>query len=254
MLEINIIPCLQDNYSYIVLDSDTGTVGVIDPSEYRPINNFIKEKFKKIDFILNTHHHFDHTDGNLELKNKYNCKIIGSAIDEKRIPGIDFKLQHDDIFKFGSINFKTILVPGHTSGHICFYSQKEKIVFTGDTLFSLGCGRVFEGTYSQMLESINKIKNLPKDTRIYCGHEYTKKNFDFCSEIEFDNYSLKKKKKWIDLRVNKKDPTVPVTIKDELNTNIFFRCNVPSVKKKLGMENSSEVEIFKKLRDLKDSF
>ena len=113
---------------------------------------------------------------------------------------------------------------------------------------------MFEGTYSQMLASLNKIKNLPKHTSVYCGHEYTKKNLDFCSKLEFNNHFLKEKKKWVDSRISKKEPTLPVTIEEELNTNIFLRCDVPSVKKNLGMENSSEVEIFKKLRDLKDSF
>jgi len=254
MLKIDIIPCLQDNYSYIIHDSITNKIGIIDPSEFTPIDIFIKKKFNKIDFILNTHHHFDHTGGNLELKKKYNCNIVGSIKDEKRIPGIDIKLQHDDIFKFGNVKFKIILVPGHTSGHICFYSDKEKIIFTGDTLFSLGCGRVFEGTYSQMLGSLNKIKNLPKQTNIYCGHEYTKKNLDFCLKIESDNNFLRIKKRWVESKIDKEKPTLPVSIEEELNTNIFLRCNVPSIKKFLGMENSSEVEIFKKLRDLKDSF
>ena len=124
MLKIDIISCLQDNYSYVIYESSTEIVGVIDPSEFEPINNFITKKYKKINFILNTHHHFDHTGGNLELKKKYNSKIVGSAKDEKRIPGIDIKLLDNDIFKFGNIEFKIILVPGHTSGHICFYSKK----------------------------------------------------------------------------------------------------------------------------------
>ena len=254
MLKINTISCLQDNYSYIIEDSTANTIGIIDPSEFQPIDNFIKKKFNKIDYVLNTHHHFDHTGGNLELKKKYNCKIVGSKSDEKRIPGIDIKLQDGDIFKFGSVEFKIILVPGHTSGHICFHSDKEKIIFTGDTLFSLGCGRVFEGTYSQMLKSLNVIKNLPVDTNIYCGHEYTKKNLNFCYKVDFNNHYLKEKIEWVDSKKNKKEPTVPITIKEELNTNIFLRCDVPYIKKILGMENSSEVEIFKKLRDLRDSF
>ena len=254
MLKINIIPCLQDNYSYIIEDTSTDKIGVVDPSEFKPIDKFINDRFKKIDYILNTHHHFDHTGGNLELKKKYNCKIIGSSKDEGRIPGIDVKLQHNDIFEFGEVKFKIILVPGHTSGHICFYSDKEKIIFTGDTLFSSGCGRVFEGTYSQMLGSLNKIKKLPKDTNIYCGHEYTKKNLDFCSEFELDNHFLENKKKLVNLKISKKEPTIPVTVEEELNTNIFLRCDISSVKKSLKMENSSEEEIFKKLRDLKDGF
>ena len=254
MLEVNIILCLQDNYSYVIHDTNTGIVGVIDPSEFIPIDNFIKKKFNKIDFILNTHHHFDHTGGNLELKKKYSSEIIGSAEDEKRIPGIDIKLLNNDIFKFGNVNFDIILVPGHTHGHICFHSKKEKIIFTGDTLFSLGCGRVFEGTYLQMLDSLSRIKKLPQNTNIYCGHEYTKKNLEFCIKFEPDNVFLKNKKNWITSKLSKKEPTIPTTIKEELNTNIFLRCDIFAIKKFLGMENSHEVEIFKKLRDLKDTF
>ena len=254
MLKVNIITCLQDNYSYVIHDTETDIVGVVDPSEFSPIDNFIKKKFNKIDFILNTHHHFDHTGGNLELKKKYNSKIIGSAEDEKKIPGIDIKLLNNDNFKFGNVDFSIILVPGHTRGHVCFYSKIEKIIFTGDTLFSLGCGRVFEGTYLQMLDSLSRIKKLPPDTNIYCGHEYTKNNLDFCRKFDPDNNFLKDKKIWVSSKLNKKEPTIPTTIKEELNTNIFFRCDVFAIKKSLGMENSPEVEIFKKLRDLKDSF
>ena len=254
MLKVNIITCLQDNYSYVIHDTDTDIVGVVDPSEFAPIDNFIKKKFNKINFILNTHHHFDHTGGNLELKKKYNSKIIGSAEDERRIPGIDIKLLNDDVFKFGKIDFNIIFVPGHTSGHICFHSKKEKVIFTGDTLFSLGCGRVFEGTYLQMLDSLSLIKKLPRDTNIYCGHEYTKKNLEFCTKFEPDNKFLKDKKNWISAKLNKKEPTIPTTIENELKTNIFLRCDVFAVKKSLSMENSPEVEVFKKLRDLKDSF
>jgi hydroxyacylglutathione hydrolase len=254
MLKVDIIKCLQDNYSYVIHDTEADIVGVVDPSEFDPINNFIKKKFNKIDFILNTHHHFDHTGGNLELKKNYNSKIIGSLKDERRIPGIDIKLLNDDVFKFGKIDFNIIFVPGHTSGHICFYSKKEKVIFTGDTLFSLGCGRVFEGTYLQMLDSLSRIKKLPRDTNIYCGHEYTKKNLEFCTKFEPDNKFLKDKKNWISSKLNKKEPTIPTTIENELKTNIFLRCDVFAVKKSLSMENSPEVEVFKKLRDLKDSF
>ena len=254
MLTVDIVPCLQDNYSFVIHDVETDAVGVIDPSDYNPIDNFIKKKFNKINYILNTHHHFDHTGGNQELKKKYNAQIIGSEKDKERIPGIDIKLTNNDIFKFGNIEFKIMLIPGHTSGHICFYSKKEKIIFTGDTLFSLGCGRVFEGTHTEMLKSLSLIKNLPKDTEIYCGHEYTKKNLDFCAKYEVNNNFLKEKKKWIASKLNKKQPTIPVSIEEELNTNIFLRCDIIDVKKSLGMENSSEEEIFKKLRDLKDDF
>ena len=254
MLNVDIVSCLQDNYSFIVHDTKTNTVAVVDPSEFEPINNFIKKKFDKIDYILNTHHHFDHTGGNLDLKKKYNTKIIGSKKDEKRIPGIDIKLSDNENFKLGSIDFKISLIPGHTSGHIFFYAKREKIIFTGDTLFSLGCGKVFEGTHAEMLSSLNLIKKLPIETKIYCGHEYTQKNLDFCIKYEAKNDRLDEKRKWISKKLSKKEPTIPVTIEEELNTNIFLRCDVLAVKKSLGMENSSELEIFKKLRDLKDSF
>ena len=254
MLNINIIPCLQDNYSFVIHDTETDTIAVVDPSEFEPIANFIEKKIKKIDYILNTHHHFDHTGGNLALKKKYSAKIIGSKKDEKRIPGIDIKLSDNENFKLGNINFKIFLMPGHTSGHICFYAKNEKVIFTGDTLFSLGCGKVFEGTYLEMFRSLNLIKQLPTDTQIYCGHEYTQNNLNFCVKYDIDNNNLKKKKKWIAAKIDQKLPTIPITVKEELNTNIFLRCDNYVVKKSLGMENSTELEVFKKLRDLKDVF
>ena len=253
MLNINIVPCLQDNYSFVIQDTETNTIAVVDPSEFKPINNFIEKKFKKIDYIFNTHHHFDHTGGNLDLKKKYDCKIIGSKKDEKRIPGIDIKLFNNENFRLGNIDFKIFFVPGHTSGHICFYSKNEKVIFTGDTLFSLGCGRVFEGTHLEMLRSLNLIKKLPTNTKIYCGHEYTQKNLDFCIKYETNN-KLEEKKKWITSRLHQKQPTIPVTVKEELDTNIFLRCNNSRVKKSLHMENATDLEVFKKLRDLKDVF
>ena len=254
MLNVNIIPCLQDNYSFVIHDTKTDTVAVVDPSEFDPVDNFIKKQFKKIDYIFNTHHHFDHIGGNLNLQKKYNAKIIGSKKDEKRIPGINIKLSNNENFKLGSVDFKTFLIPGHTTGHICFYAKKEKVVFTGDTLFSLGCGRVFEGTDLEMLTSLNVIKKLPIDTQIYCGHEYTQKNLEFCIKYEIDNNRLKKKKKWIISRLSQKQPTIPTTVKEELYTNIFLRCDNPDVKKSLDMEDSTELEVFKKLRSLKDVF
>jgi len=253
MLSVNIIPCLQDNYSFVIQDTETNIIAVIDPSEFEPINNFIKKKFKKIDYILNTHHHFDHTGGNLDLKKKYNSKVIGYKKDEKRIPGIDIELSDNENFKLGNVNFKIFFIPGHTNGHICFYSKNEKVIFTGDTLFSLGCGRVFEGTHLEMLKSLNLIKKLPADTKIYCGHEYTQKNLDFCIKYEGNN-KLEEKKNWIVSRLRQKQPTIPITIKEELITNIFLRCGNSKVKKSLNMENATELEVFKKLRDLKDVF
>ena len=253
-MDIEIIHCLNDNYSYLIRDDQTDTVAIVDPSEFSPCYEKINQKYKKLDFILNTHHHFDHIGGNADLKKKYGSKILGFEKDKKRIPEIDILLKDDQEFKIGNLKFKTLFIPGHTLGHIAFYLENEKIVFTGDTLFSLGCGRVFEGTYQQMFNSLNKIKSLPGDTRIYCGHEYTKNNLGFCLKFNPNNKHLKYKKKVIDAKIKEGKPTIPSTIKDEIQTNIFLRYDDLDVKHALNLKNASDLEIFTKLRDLKDNF
>ena len=250
---IEIIPCLSDNYSYLIYERDTNIVSIVDPSEFETCDKIIK-KYKKLDFILNTHHHADHVDGNLKLKEKYSSKILGFNLDKDRIPGIDIYLEENQKHKIGNLEFEVIFMPGHTKGHIGFFFSKEKIVFTGDTLFSLGCGRVFEGTHEEMFNSLNKIKNLPLDTKIYCGHEYTKSNLNFCLAYDIKNNFLKKKEVDIQKKLNSNQPTVPSTLGEEIKTNIFLRCNDPELKQALGLKGSSDVEIFSKLRDLKDAF
>ena len=254
MLNIEIISCLSDNYSYLLEDKELNIVGIIDPSDFDTCNKIIKKKYNKLDYILNTHHHFDHVGGNEKLKEKYRAKVLGFELDKDRIPGIDIILKDKQNFKLGHSSFEVIFIPGHTKGHIAFYFKDEKTVFTGDTLFSLGCGKVFEGTYEQMFSSLNKLKNLPTDTKIYCGHEYTKKNLEFCLEYDSSNELLKKKSDWINSKIESDSPTVPITIGEEKKTNIFLRCNEPLIKNVLNLNNASEQEIFSKLRDLKDSF
>ena len=252
-MKIEIISCLSDNYSYLIHDEESNTVAIIDPSEFKPCDKIIK-KYNKLDFILNTHHHADHVNGNLELKKKYNSKILGFSQDKRRIPGIDILLEENQKQKIGNLEFKVIFIPGHTKGHIAFFFSKEKIAFTGDTLFSLGCGRVFEGTHEEMFYSLNKIKNLPPDTKIYCGHEYTKSNLNFCLAYDPQNTFLKEKAIDIQKKLNSNLPTIPTILGQEIKTNIFLRCNDPEIKLALDLKDSSEVEVFSKLRDLKDSF
>ena len=253
-MKIEIIPCLNDNYSYLIHDEISNTVAIVDPSEFIPCDTIISKNYQKLDFILNTHHHYDHVGGNEELKKKYNSKVLGFENDKNRIPQIDIVLKDNQEFKIGTLNFTTIFIPGHTRGHVAFYFKKERVVFTGDTLFSLGCGRVFEGTYKQMFQSLNKLKNLPGETKVYCGHEYTFKNLEFCLKFNPNNDFLKKKKNDIKLSLKNKKPTIPSTIADEIKANIFFRVNDPDVKKAINLENSPDIEIFTKLRDLKDNF
>ena len=156
--------------------------------------------------------------------------------------------------KIGNLEFKVIFIPGHTSGHIAFHFYNENIVFTGDTLFSLGCGRVFEGTHQDMFNSLNKIKNLPPQTKVYCGHEYTKTNLDFCLKYDPDNLFLKRKSLEINSNLEKNLSTMPSTIGEELRTNVFLRCNDKVLRKALNLKDSEDYEVFTKLRDLKDAF
>ena len=239
-MKIQIIPCLQDNYSYLIIDEENNTACVIDPSEADPIIKYLDNNKIKLKFILNTHHHYDHVGGNKKLKEKYKAKVIGYREDKKRIPEIDILLDDQETWIHENFEAKIIYIPGHTLGHICFYFYKEESVFTGDTLFSLGCGRIFEGTYSQMFNSLMKFKKLPENTKVYCGHEYTKKNSDFCLTLDTKNNNLKAKILRIDAMLKNGLPTIPSTIKDELECNIFLRAN--------------NVKTFSKLRDLKDNF
>ena len=250
---VEIIPCLNDNYSYLILEKKSNTVSIVDPSEFKACDAVIN-RYKKLDFILNTHHHADHVGANIELKKKYDSKILGSNSDKDRIPGIDIFLEENQKQKIGDLEFDVIFIPGHTKGHIGFFFSKDKIVFTGDTLFSLGCGRVFEGTHEEMFNSLKKIKNLPHDTKIYCGHEYTKSNLNFCLKYDSKNTFLKEKKRDIQKKLSSKQPTIPTTLGQEIKTNIFLRCDDPEIKHALGLKHSSEFEVFSKLRDLKDSF
>ena len=239
-MKVEIIKCLEDNYSYLIIDTNNNNACVVDPSEAKPIIDFIQNNKLKLNFILNTHHHYDHVGGNNELKKKYGAKIIGFKNDKERIPGIDILVEDNEIWKSKNFESKIIHIPGHTSGHICFYFFKEKIIFTGDTLFSLGCGRIFEGTYKEMFNSLNKLKSLPQNTKVYCGHEYTLKNSLFCSKYEKNNKKLEMKILEINSKLEKSLPTIPSTIGEELACNIFLR--------------AKNLEEFSKLRDLKDNF
>lgn len=253
-MQITPIPCLADNYAYIINDSNSKTIGVVDPSEALPIISFLKKENLKLDYILNTHHHFDHVGGNSELKKRYNAKVVGFVNDKHRIPKIDITLKDNEKWFFGNSSVKIIHIPGHTLGHICFFFEKENIAFTGDTLFSLGCGRIFEGDHNQMLQSLKKIKKLPKNTMIYCGHEYTYKNAEFCMKYDGDNIDLKKKFEKVKKLRLANLPTIPSSLEDELKSNIFLRCDQDALKIKLNMKNQEDFKVFKKVRDLKDSF
>ena len=239
-MEVEIISCLKDNYSYLVIDKGNNSACIVDPSESEPIIEIIKKKKVNLKFILNTHHHYDHVGGNEILKKKFGAKIIAFKDDKDRIPFVDILLEDNEIWKNLNFEFKVFHIPGHTSGHICFYFYKDNIVFSGDTLFSLGCGRIFEGTYEQMYYSLNKFKELPKETKVYCGHEYTLQNSVFCATYDKDNDELNKKILEVKSKRDRNLPTIPSTIGEELACNIFLR--------------AKNLKDFSKLRELKDNF
>ena len=239
-MEVEIISCLKDNYSYLVIDKGNNSACVVDPSESEPIIEIIEKKKVNLKFILNTHHHYDHVGGNEILKKKFGAKIIAFKDDKNRIPFVDILLEDNEIWKNLNFEFKVFHIPGHTSGHICFYFYKDNIVFSGDTLFSLGCGRIFEGTYEQMYYSLNKFKELPKETKVYCGHEYTLQNSVFCATYDKNNDELNKKILEVKSKRDRNLPTIPSTIGEELACNIFLR--------------AKNLKDFSKLRELKDNF
>ena len=239
-MKTEIIKCLQDNYSYIILDESNNNACVVDPGESFPIIDFVESNRIKLKYILNTHHHYDHINGNLELKKKYGSKIVAFEKDKNRIPKIDIFVRDNEIWKANNFEAKIYHTPGHTRGHIAFHFFNEKKIFTGDTLFSLGCGRIFEGTFKEMFNSLSKFKKLPKETEIYCGHEYTLQNSNFCVKYDPENSKLKNKIKKIKKKLNDNLPTVPTVLSEELECNIFLK--------------AENLQTFTKLRELKDNF
>ena len=239
-MKIEIIKCLQDNYSYLIIDESNKNACVVDPSEAKPIIDYIEKDDIKLKYILNTHHHYDHVGGNIELKKKYGSNVVGFKGDKDRIPEIDILVEDGKIWKKENFEANIYHIPGHTSGHIAFHFFKEKKIFTGDTLFSLGCGRIFEGTYEQMFGSLNKIKKLPKNTEIFCGHEYTLQNSNFCITHDPNNSKLKNRIVEIKQKIKNNLPTIPTTLENEIECNIFLK--------------AENLERFSKLRDLKDNF
>ena len=254
MLNIHLIPCLKDNYAYLVHEPDTNSVAVVDPSEAAPVLEALARHKLKLTHILNTHHHFDHTGGNLELKEKSGEQIIGPRAEAERIPGIDVAVGEGEFATLGLAKAKVFDIPAHTKGHIAFWFEVDKAVFTGDTMFAMGCGRLFEGTPAQMWSSLSKLAELPADTRVYCGHEYTQSNGKFALTLEPGNKDLADRMREVERLRSEGRPTIPSTIGLELKTNPFLRPSSPELRKSLQLENADVVAVFAETRRRKDSF
>ncbi len=252
MLDIIQIPVLTDNYIYLLHDSDSGETAVVDPAVAEPVLAVLNQKGWQLTYILNTHHHSDHVGGNLELKRQTGCQIIASEFDKHRIPSVDRGIKEHDVINLGTHSAQVIATAGHTSGHIVYYFAEDNALFCGDTLFVMGCGRLFEGSAAELWQSLQKLKALPPKTRVYCAHEYTQANGRFALTVEPDNIALQEKMIQVnELRANGL-PTVPSTIGEELATNPFLRDLSSTLQAKF--KGIAPVELFAKLRRLKDSF
>ncbi len=253
-LEIYQFPCLSDNYGVLIHDPDNGATASIDTPEAAAVDKALAAKGWTLTHILNTHHHHDHTGGNLELKNKYNCTIVGPSAEGDRIPGLDQAVGHGETFDFAGHTARIIETPGHTLGHIAYHFAEDGVAFVGDTLFALGCGRVFEGNAQQMWMSLERLLAMPDDTVVYCGHEYTEANARFSVTVDPANAVLQSRVVEIAaLRADGK-PTVPTTMAVEKATNPFLRPDDPAIRQHLDMVNADDVDVFAEIRRRKDNF
>jgi hydroxyacylglutathione hydrolase len=253
-LEIEVLQALSDNYVYLLHEPEAGVTGVVDPAEAGPVLSRLEELDRSLDWILSTHHHLDHTAGNLELKQKTGCRVVGPAADRDRIPGIDLEVSEGDQFALGGAEAAVFDTPGHTSGHISFWFEESAALFCADTLFSLGCGRLFEGTPAQMWESLQKFLPMPDETRVYCGHEYTASNAAFAVTVDPDNQALRRRAAEIERLRAQGLPTIPSLLGEERACNPFLRPDDAAIRRLLAMEEASDSEVFGEIRRRKDSF
>ncbi|MEM9277545.1 MAG: hydroxyacylglutathione hydrolase [Pseudomonadota bacterium] len=252
-LEFFQFPCLSDNYCVLVHDSASGDTAAIDAPETDALRKALAKKGWKLTHILVTHHHYDHTQGIADMKSETGCHVIGPQAEADKIPTLDQTVSDGDSFVFGGETVDVISTPGHTLGMVNYHFVASGTVFTGDTLFALGCGRVFEGDKNMMWNSITKLMVLPPETVVYCGHEYTKSNADFSLTVDPENEALKTRAAEIAALREKGEPTVPTTIELELETNPFMRPSDPGIRAHLGMENATDAEVFAEIRTRKDN-
>lgn len=253
-LEIVQIPVLNDNYVYLAREPQSGAVGVVDPAVHEPVLAELKRRNWTLTHILNTHHHPDHVGGNMALKEATGCTVIGPEADADRIPGLDVAVGDNEGINLGSETARVFDVPGHTRGHIAYWFADSQALFCGDTLFALGCGRLFEGTPAQMWSSLSKLRRLPDATRIYCAHEYTESNARFAVTIEPGNETLHQRYHRIKELRAAGQPTVPSTLAEEKATNPFLRPMSDNIRLHLNMADADDVAVFAEVRKRKDGF
>ena len=250
------IPQLSDNYAYLIIDPATHEAGIVDCAEVEPILKATDDEGVKLTAILPTHHHYDHVGGNEELLAKRPGLTVYGFDD--RVPGLTDRVDEGARVSVGKLSAQVLSIPAHTTGHIAYFFEEERAVFTGDTLFAGGCGRLFEGDAAMMIQSLGKLRELPPETKVYFGHEYTVKNLDFALTLEPANEALQEKRAWAAGQIAKGDYTTPTTIASEIDTNPFFRWESDELRGTLARRFSdlpmTDVAVFAKTRELKDSF
>jgi hydroxyacylglutathione hydrolase len=252
MINVATIPALTDNYCYLLWREGSTEALVIDASESKPIASALKSRGLKAALVLSTHHHHDHVGGNLELASTFGCEVWCSTHDFSRVPGAKRALADGERTTFAGVTWETWSIPGHTLGQVAFYFEEAKSLFVGDTLFAMGCGRLFEGTAEQMHRSLGRLTKAPGETLLHVGHEYTVKNGEFAESVEPGNFEIRKRIE----RAKKLGRVVPSpTIAEELKVNPFLRTNSPEIRHHLGFhEDSADVEVFARLREMRNTF
>jgi len=254
MLQLVTVPCLADNYAFLLHDSVTGQTALVDAPDAEPILTALRQHGWGLDDILLTHHHWDHIDGTAALVAATGARVTGAAADAHRLPPLDRAVSPGDRITICGESVDVIDVPGHTVGHVAFHFPDSKMAFTGDSLMALGCGRLFEGTPAQMWDSLTRLAALPTDTLICSGHEYTTSNGRFALSLEDVPPALILRMEGVERARAASQPTVPSTLAEELATNPFLRARDPAMKAALGMTDAQDAAVFAEIRARKDKF